>query len=110
MKIDPVLLNTAAAIIVGFVVKLAWDWVQSGRVEKKGVYVTIDHCEGVREKCCITTLKRDVGIIENRMGAAEKRLDDGREDFKLLRKDIGGIDKSMAGIQAVLKEFLKERG
>jgi hypothetical protein len=96
------------AAIVGFVFKIIWDWFMTGRTEK-GLYVEKDHCEKFREKCCMPELKKEVGVIENRMDAAEKSLDRGREDFKLLRQDISEINLTLAGMAATLKAFLKEK-
>jgi len=105
MKLDPVVSIILAAVI-GFLAKIVWDWLSSGRTEK-GVYVKTKDCEAHREKCCMPELKKDFGVMDSRMAAAEKSLDRGREDFRLLRKDISGIKESLAGIEAVLKAFLK---
>ena len=86
MKIDPGF-SIILATVAGFIGKIIWDWFKSGRLEK-GLYVKTVDCEKNREKCCLPQLKRDSGILESRLTAAEKRLDQGREDIRLLREDI----------------------
>jgi hypothetical protein len=108
MKIDPGF-SIILATVAGFIGKIIWDWFKSGHLEK-GVYVKTVDCEKNREKCCLPQLKRDSGILESRLTAAEKRLDQGREDFRLLREDISEMKESLAGIKAVLEAFLKEKG
>mgnify|MGYP000459953964 CR=1 FL=1 len=107
MKLDPVFTLIIAGV-VGFVFKIIWDWFMTGRTEK-GLYVEKDHCEKFREKCCMPELKKEVGVIENRMDAAEKSLDRGREDFRLLRKDISEINLTLAGMAETLKFFLGDK-
>ncbi|MBT4877928.1 MAG: hypothetical protein HON48_22335 [Desulfobacula sp.] len=107
MKLESLFLIVVAAIL-GFVCKIIYDWLKTGRTEK-GVFVKTDHCETIREKCCVPELKKDVGIIENRMDAAEKSLDRGREDFRLLRKDISEINLTLAGMAETLKFFLGDK-
>ncbi len=107
MKINPVILIVLSAV-TGFIVKIIWDWFQSGRLEK-GVYMKAADCENHRDKCCLPQIKKDIGILKVEMMAHEKSLDQGREDFRLLRKDIGGIKESLAGIKIVLEAFLKEK-
>ena len=110
MEIDPVLklmLGIVSGAVIGFIFKIIWDWLKTGRFEK-GVYVTSVHCEQIRDKCCMPQIKKDVEVLKTEMKAHEKKLDQGREDFRLLRKDIGSIKESLAGIKSVLDSVLRK--
>jgi hypothetical protein len=102
MKIDPVI----SSLVIVLVGKILWDWFRSGRVEK-GSLVTTEHCDEIREKCCLPQMKKDVGIMEKRLDYAEKRLDEGHENFKSFRRDISDIKVILAGIQGAMESFLK---
>ena len=106
MTMDPMFKLILAALI-GFVFKIIWDWLKTGRSEK-GILVTTAHCEEIREKCCMPQIKKDVGILKTEIAAHEKKLDQGREDFKLLREDISSIKESLAGIKSVLDSVLQK--
>jgi len=108
MTVD-ILWKVVIGVILGFVAKIVWDWLNSGRIEK-AAYVTTVHCDEVREKCCLPVLKKDIGILKAECAAHEKKLDQGREDFRMLREDIGGIKEGLAGIKSVLEAFLKKKG
>lgn len=102
MNIDPVIKLIFAAL-VGFGFKIIWDWFTTGRMEK-GKYVTSKHCEEVREKCCISKIKKDVGVMDKEIQMHEKKLDQERDDFALLRDDITKIKEALAEIRTLLKE------
>jgi len=108
MKLDQILVVIAAGG-VGFIVKIVWDWLYSGRVEK-GIFVTVEHCEKSRDKCGTPMLKKDMGILDTRVATIEKQMDEGRENFKILRNDIAGINESLAGIEAFLRATLNKKG
>jgi len=96
-----------------FVGKIAWDWVQAGRVNKSD-YLTKKDFAHHHETCCVHDIKRQLtehvrldGISESnvaaRMTSVEKRLDAGQADFHELRKSIGNIEKQLARITSVLE-------
>ncbi len=107
MKIDPVVSVVLAAGVV-LIGKIVWDWLSKNRTTE-GAYMTIEHCDAAREKCCMPSIKKEIGVLGARLQEAEKKLDQGREDFRLLRVDISGIKESLAGIQAVLESALRNQ-
>ncbi len=107
MKNDPVLSVFLAAIIV-LVGKIVWDWLINSRTGK-GVYMTISHCEAAREKCCMPRVKKELGVLGSRVTETEKKLDQGREDFRFIREEIGEIKESLARIQAGVESALRNQ-
>lgn len=99
-------LLVVVSVILGLVSKIVYDFIVSGRTEK-GVYMKIEDCQGLRDKCCIGKVKSGYATLETRVAAAEKRLDEGREDFKQIRKDIGEIGKDIAGMKTLLEKWLE---
>lgn len=102
------MLKLMLAMVIGFILKIVYDWLKTGRFEK-GIYVTTVHCEEVRDKCCIPQIKKDVSVLKIEVKAHEKKLDEGREDFKLLREDISSIKESLSGIKSVLDTVLNQK-
>jgi len=101
MKMDQILV-VIAAVVVGFIGKIIWDWLVTGRTEK-GVYQTVAHCDEHREKCGVSENGKDIVALDTRVTGIEKQMDEGRENFKILRGEISGINKSLAGIKAFLE-------
>lgn len=102
---------------VGLIFKILWDWFKSGRVEK-GLYVKIEDCSKIRERCCVSTIKKELAEerrnfesykngAQIQMMAIEKRLDDGRENFKEFQADIGEIKEALASL-VELKELIRD--
>jgi hypothetical protein len=98
--------------------RILWDWLASGRV-KKGDCVSLDACERYREKCCIGEVKTDFSAnkreleaykaeLNARISVAEKRLDEGRQSFAVLRGSIGHIQEDLSGMRAILERLVEE--
>lgn len=114
------LIKICVALAAGLILKIAWDWLTSGRTEK-GIYVKAAECEHHRETCCIGQVKRDTIYnrrqfdafkekTDTRLDGVEKRLDQGAADFRVLRKDIGEIKEFMAGCQVRLDSLIHGKG
>jgi hypothetical protein len=118
---DERMLAGVILLVIGWIVK---GWVEnyrSGRVEKKAIYVSSADCQAIRDKCCVTQIKKDLAAEHSdlesfqretkiRLRAVEKRLDQGREDFQAIRRDIGEINKTLASMAAILEQRAKVAG
>ena len=93
----------------GFFSKIIWDWLSSGRMEKKSAYVSQKECEQHRERCCMPQLKTKVGVIGNRLDTAETQLERGGKDFRLLRSDISEIKETIARIDTCMKSIINNQ-
>ena len=95
------ILKILIAAVIGFSSKITWDWLKSGRVNKSEYISQALH----KELCYLPTLIPDVNTLKTQTAAHEKRLDESRAEFKELRKDISGINQSLASIESTLKSF-----
>lgn len=119
------MLDTNSHVVVGLiglltpcVGKILWDWLKSGRLEK-GEYLTIAAFEKHKENCCAISLKKEFSECRQNSGAnqaktetrlltIEGRLEDGREDFRAIRKDISRMADMLTRLQTSI-EFMLER-
>lgn len=119
---------TLGSAFIGFMGKIVWDWLKTGRAGK-GEYLTLQEFKEHKEKCCVLTLKKDFNLCQqesctvranhaSRLATVEERLKDGNETFKALsdkmddRFDFWGekFDKliqSVIEIQVTLKIALE---
>ena len=102
---DLMILQILIATGIGFGSKIIWDWLKGGRVNKSEYITHALH----REICCLPEIKQDVNTLKTQSIAHEKRLDESRVEFKELRKDISGINRSLASIESTLKSFANRR-
>ena len=98
-------ISLLVALVVGVMGKSLWAYFTSGRVEKKAVYVRTEDCIKAHENC--TTLEAYKRENDLRLSMVEKRLDEGREDFKAIRTDIGTININLAKMATILEEQAK---
>ncbi len=89
---------------IGFFTKIIYDWIVSGRFEK-GVYVKIKDCIYNRDKCCITSIKKQAIEHEMKIKAAEEKLIEGKEDFHQIKKDLIEIKECLAGLKIMFQSF-----
>ena len=99
------ILKILIATGIGFGSKIIWDWLKGGRVNKSEYLSHALH----REICCLPEIRQDVNTLKINSASHEKRLDESRVEFKELRKDISGINRSLASIESALKSFAERR-
>ena len=99
------ILKILIAAVIGFSSKIIWDWLKGGRFDKSEYISHALH----REICCLPEVKQDINTLKTQTAAHEKRLDESRAEFKELRKDISGINQSLASIESTLKSFAERR-
>lgn len=109
MTVLQAVLAAIGVFIAGIALRITTDFISAGRIEKTAPYVTTIACEVHREKCCVGTIKKEVASIETRVSATEKRLDDGRKDFQMLRTAIGSMQSDISGMKALLKQALNRK-
>lgn len=114
-KLPLVFIASTLSFGLGLIAFMVREYLTSGRIEKKAVYVTSVDCQAVRDKCCVGDVKKELSLershfesfrreVEVRLMAVEKRLDQGREDFKVIRKDIGKINNTLARMVVILEQ------
>jgi hypothetical protein len=116
---EPKIVMTAAlAIFTAACGKILWDWLWSGRTKQKSIYMTEKNCIDIRSRCKMHVFqdtmageRLDHGQFRERtnarLEAAEKQLDQGREDFKALRKEIMAMNTAITKLCTVIEERLK---
>lgn len=95
------------AFFLGLLTNAMIAFFKSGQVEKKAAYTLEDNCEKRREECCIAVIENQMATIDIRLKETEKQLDRGREDFRLLRADIGEIKMVLSGMKAIMENKIE---
>jgi hypothetical protein len=76
------------AAVITLIGKIVWDWLKNRREPKES-------WEEINAR---------LSVVETQVVSMNKRLDEGREDFKAIRKDITKICTNIAIISAIVKE------
>lgn len=69
-----------------------------------------EDCQARLKDCeqCLSKAKKDHASLAATFTAhaqhVDRRLDEGRQDFRALREDISGIRESLSSIAAIIKE------
>jgi hypothetical protein len=99
--IDPTLekaLWLGAAAMVGLNGKIVFDWLRAKRNGRSGATCPLhEQCQSEVSdlKRCTAHMKSELAVQDERTETILKRLDDGREDFRIMRGEISDIKVSL---------------
>ena len=101
------------SIVVALLVKVAWDYWQSGRVEK-GIYLERTEFDKHRENCCAIQLKKQIAIDKNDTIAARTLchawMDEAEKDAKQRAEYYDRhLEKGAACFTKILSELAEMR-
>jgi len=111
--LDDVAVVLFVAVILAVLVKAFMKW-----VENKHMAVTPSECRANRDLCCMPELQRIVtehlradsgheARIKADIASINKELEQGRENFKMLREDNKAMKTSVDRMTAVLEVYVQ---
>ena len=95
--------------VFGIIGAVFGKYLNSGRVEKTPIYMTIKECQHTREKCNIAELHLDIETFKaetrSHQKETDKRLNENIYDIRAMRKDISEIKEAQAHSNALLENI-----
>lgn len=111
--ISPDVWKAMIYVIAGLILKMAFDWLTTGRVSP-GIYMTVKRCEVQRRTCNPILFQKEFAMhktkVNQQIKEFDKRLDAGANDFKIITSCMTKIDKNLGILTALYRSHYGNEG